>query len=305
MTNPTLILGTAFWAWTIDAPRAFQLLDAYYEAGFRWIDCATNYPINKNPADFRGAEKILLAWIKSNGIDDLNILMKIGSVNNLHTPTNNLAPSFLHIMLQEYRFLFGSQLRQWMIHWDNREDAAAINQSLEAMQAAQDLGLQLGLSGIKHPHLYAQVNEAFSFDFDIQIKHNLLYSDYSRYEDFHGKRRFLTYGMNAGGLKFQAEAYHALSATLVRGVEAEKHQPFLHQIQQMLVHYNQESKRKPIEHFHQCSMVFSFYSPEIKAMLIGPSTLSQLEQCITFYRELQQGHHCPLFDQLLKWKSNA
>ncbi|MEN0006767.1 MAG: aldo/keto reductase, partial [Bacteroidota bacterium] len=203
---PILILGTAMWGWTTSPQQCFALLDYFYEAGFREIDAATNYPINKNPADFRKSEQILLEWIKANGINDLKVMIKVGSVNNLRTPEHNLQKSFLLVMLDEYRYLFGDNLDTFMIHWDNREDEQAIHASYEALQQAQQLGFRVGLSGIKHPAIHAKVNEQFQLDVRIQFKHNLLYSDYQRYAPFHGKQRFITYGINAGGLKLSPNA---------------------------------------------------------------------------------------------------
>ena len=77
MTAPkSLVLGTAQWGWNVSAREAFGLLDAWLQAGFRAVDCATNYPINRNPADFRAAEKILLEYVRAHGLHDLRVTMK-------------------------------------------------------------------------------------------------------------------------------------------------------------------------------------------------------------------------------------
>ena len=62
-----LVLGTAMWGWTVDKVTAFQLLDAWYAAGQRKVDTATNYPIDRVPEHFRLAEQILAEWIRANG----------------------------------------------------------------------------------------------------------------------------------------------------------------------------------------------------------------------------------------------
>ena len=54
-----IMLGTALWGWTTPPTVCYQLLDHFYESGYRQVDAATNYPINKNPSDFRRGEKIL------------------------------------------------------------------------------------------------------------------------------------------------------------------------------------------------------------------------------------------------------
>ena len=304
--NPTaLFLGTAMWAWTVEKAQAFQLLDDFYAAGYRQIDAATNYPINKNSADFRAAEKILFEWIKVHGISDLKVLMKVGSINNLYTPEHNLSPTFLHIMHNEYQNLLGDQLDEFMIHWDNRDDIQLIRASLEALNHIRQQGVKIGLSGIKHPEHYAQLNRDFGFDFDIQFKHNLLYSDYERYSAFQGKPRFLAYGMNAGGLKFKAKQYHANSSTTVRGVSADQHRGFLNQVEECLTKYNQASELPPLSRFNQCSMVFAYYSPDIKGLLIGPSSTEQLKDSIHFFQGLEKGHHRALYNALRQLQENG
>lgn len=304
--NPIeLFLGTAMWAWTVEKAEAFKLLDDFYAAGYRQIDAATNYPINKNAADFRAAEQILLEWIKVNGVADLKVLMKVGSINNLYTPEHNLSPTFLQIIYNEYRNLLGSQLDELMIHWDNREDLQSIRASLEALKSIQQEGIKIGLSGIKYPQHYATLNADLGFDFHIQFKHNLIYSDYERYKAFQGKRRFLAYGMNAGGLKFKSQQYHDNSSTKVRGVGADQHQDLLSQVAEILANYNQTSGLAPLSHFNQCSMVFAFYSPDIKGLLIGPSSTKQLADSMHFFQELQAGHHQALYASLLQLRDNG
>ena len=173
--TPTLLLGTAMWGWTTSKQTAFTLLDEWYALGFREVDTATNYPIDKDPAHFRLAERILQEWIGANSITDLQVMMKIGSVNNLKTPEHILTKSFVLMLLDEYSYLFGSNLGTLMIHWDNRKNEADIRQTFEAFQVVEKQGIGLGLSGIRHPEIHAKINEDFGFDFRIQMKHNLLH----------------------------------------------------------------------------------------------------------------------------------
>lgn len=179
METKTLLLGTAQWGWTVSREEAFRLLDAWLAAGLRHIDAATNYPINKNPADFRASEHILLEYIRTHGIRDLKITMKIGALDNLRTPDINLSPSF--ILIEEYS-VFGENLHGIMLHWDNRSDVAEVHRSLEALATAQQkLNVQPGLSGIKYPEVYAAANREFGMTFDVEGKHNILHTDLPRY----------------------------------------------------------------------------------------------------------------------------
>ena len=300
-----LLLGTALWAWTISKTQAFALLDAFYQAGHRWVDAATNYPINKQPKDFRAAEGILLEWIRAHQVSDLKVLMKIGSINNLYTPENNLTPSFIHIVYQEYLHLFGEQLAEIMIHWDNRSEKSAIRETLLALSAIRQEGRKIGLSGIKHPAIYHQLNASFQFDWDIQLKHNLIYSDYQKYAPFHGDSRFLAYGINAGGLKFPTSTYRKDSSARVRQVPTDKYEPLLRKVQQILTTYNAQSGLPPLTRFNECSMVYTYFSPAIGGILIGPSTIEQLQSTLAFFQQLQTGAHQDLYHQLTPLTSHA
>ena len=221
-TQKQLLLGTAQWGWTVSKSEAFQLLDSWLAAGNKGIDAATNYPINKLPEQFRAAEKILLEYIQAHGLQDLQVTMKVGSVNNMRTPEINLSPSFLHMIATEYQRVFTSNLQTVMLHWDNRSDEQEIRQTAEALlQIRQNLGLQPGLSGIKHPEIYAPSLKDLGLVADIQVKHNVLQSDISRYTPIYSgasgdEHRFFAYGINAGGRKLQGPMQWPLFAFLVR-----------------------------------------------------------------------------------------
>lgn len=276
------------WGWTIPEHRCFELLDAFYVAGFRQIDTATNYPINKRPKDFRRAETILKNWTDAHGVNDLDIIVKAGSINNLRSPEHNLSKSFLLMNLDDYRAKFRSNLHMLMVHWDNRDDANTIRQSLEALDEARKLGLKIGLSGIRHPDIYADLNRQFQFDFYIQFKHNLLQSDYERYHPFHGNRRFIAYGINAGGIKLNTDAYHADSSLSARGGDITREPPAAAPLRAIIAEANETTDRPAIESMNHCGMIFAYHSPDVAGILVGPSKVSQLEDTLNFYRHLHQ-----------------
>lgn len=297
-TDPTLMLGTAMWGWTIPKARCFEILDTFYEEGFRVVDGATNYPINKNPSDFRLSENILQEWLKANRVNDLQVMMKIGSINNMRSPEHNLSYSFMVICLDEYLFKLGENLHTLMIHWDNREEKKIIRQSFEALQVANNKGLKVGLSGIRHPEIYAKLNQEFQLDFCVQIKHNLLHSDYKKYKAFHGTNRFITYGINAGGLKLDAEDYHADSSLKARGGNIADTPPIVNRLKVLLNEENKKDLNPPIKQFNECSMTYAYYSPDIMGILLGSSSSEQLLSSIHFYRLLQKGHYTGFYKKL-------
>lgn len=285
------------WGWTLSKDQCFLLIDAFYRAGFRQIDAATNYPINKDPKDFRAAENILQEWKHAHGINDLEVIMKVGSINNLRTPDHNLNKSFLLLNLDDYQHKLGANLHTFMIHWDNRNDEAAISQTLEAMQVAHQEGLQVGLSGIKFPEVYARLNKNFQLDFRIQIKHNLFHSDFHRYAPFQDKARFLAYGINAGGVKLDVGQYGSDSTLVVRGGTTAP-TPLHSQLENLLPEWNRSALPLPILQFNQLGLIYAYHHPKISGILIGPSGMEQLDRTIQFFQHLQGDHYRPVYKAL-------
>lgn len=287
-----LILGTASWGWGTAQRDCFALLDHFYAEGGRQVDTATNYPINKQPEDFRKAEQVLQEWIKANNVTDLRVLVKVGSMDNMRTPDHNLSKSFLLLMLSAYQQLFGANLHTFAIHWDNRDDTEAIHETFQALATARAEGLELGLSGIRHPERYAEVNENYGFSFHIQFKHNLLYSDYERYEVLHPCSQFIAYGVNAGGLKLDAATYHEQSSLIMRGGAPQREPAIVPALRQVSTLANQNKKRPAITSMNQCGMVFALLHPGIGRVLLGPSRLSQLQDTLRVYQEIRaHGYH--------------
>ncbi len=298
--NSSLTLGTAMWGWTMPKETCFEVLNHYYECGFRQIDTATNYPINKQPEDFRKSETILQEWIHTHGVQDLQNIVKIGSVNNLRSPEHNLNKSFILMNLDDYHHKYGANFNMLMIHWDNRDEEPAIRETLEALEEARKLGMKIGLSGIKYPAIYQKLNSEFQFDFHIQFKHNLLQSDYDRYAVFHGRQRFTTYGINASGLKLETAAYREDSSLKARGGNVDTIHPITVSLQQILAEANQTTNRPKLSTMNHLGMLYAYYSPDVESILIGPSKLSQLQDSLDFFEHLQHFDYTDVYHHLRK-----
>ena len=289
MPLPSLLLGTAQWGWNVARDEAFRMLDLWLKVGHRNIDAATNYPINKNPDDFRAAEKILHEYVQAHGLRDLRITMKIGSLDNMRTPDINLAPSFILMMGDEYRRLFDDNLHCLMLHWDNRDDETAIRGSLEALAVLQkEQGLQPGLSGIAHPDIYTAINADLGLSFDIQLKNNLLQSDLGRYEALReqGKHRFFAYGINAGGIKLDG-VYPSDSTFLRRGGDPEKVAAKLDQLRSILPKLNTDFVRPPVKTMNHVGLIYTALNPQFSGMLLGVSSVAQLSETLDYWRNLE------------------
>ncbi|MFK7937125.1 MAG: aldo/keto reductase, partial [Saprospiraceae bacterium] len=228
------ILGTSMWGWTIKKATAFEILDFYYAQGGRQVDTATNYPINKNTLDWRKAENILAEWINANGVNDLEIWVKVGSLDNLRSPQHNLHPSFLYLALDYYQNLFKSNLHTFGIHWDNRDNVNEIAASFTALNDIHRAGYQLGFSGVQRPNLYADLNQNYHFKFRIQLKNNILQSDYDRYPQFHDQHEFIAYGINANGLKLKPNRYREQSYLKMRGGDPSQPHPIISKVQTII-----------------------------------------------------------------------
>ncbi len=293
-------LGTAFWGWRMDKRACFDLLDFFYQEGFRHVDAATNYPINKNPEHFRLAENILHEWISAHGVSDLSICQKIGSVNNLGGPEHVLTPSFLMLSAAYYKHKFGSNLHVLMWHWDKRLGKASIKSSLQTMlQLMAEEGWDIGFSGLDHPSIHADILFELSSDLTpyLQIKHNLFHSAYEHYKPFWGRARFVVYGMAAGGLKFGESPMRTFS---LRGGKPDRYRGALRDLQRYL------KKVFPGRDFtfYELSMIYVFHLPDLAGFILGPSSVEQLKQGLLSWQRICSGEGEDLYKALLSWKEN-
>jgi aryl-alcohol dehydrogenase-like predicted oxidoreductase len=308
METKTLMLGTAQWGWTVSREEAFHLMDAWLAAGFRHIDAATNYPINKNPADFRASEHILLEYIRTHGIRDLKINMKIGALDNLRTPDINSSPSFILMMSEEYKRVFGENLHGIMLHWDNRSDVVEVHRSLEALATVQQtLNVRPGLSGIKYPEVYAAANRELGLTFDVEGKHNILHTDLPRYAplfsaDSGGStplHRFFGYGINAGGLKLEGP-YPAGSTYLARGGNPENVVVTLEQIRKKIPDWNLAFVRPPVRTMNHLGLIFAGLHPAVHGIVLGLRSVAQLKETLDFWRNLETYDYSDIWKALNK-----
>lgn len=200
-STKTAWLGTALWGWGVDAREAHAMLDAFAAGGGRHVDAAVNYPINARPADFGAANRILAAWLTANP-GTLAVSCKIGALDNSGGNRENLGASAVAVATELLGAAFGEALWGVGVHWDNREDEGALAETLGALRALRKEGLELGLSGVRRPDLYAALAPDLADAWWVQVKDNAATKEaQARYAPHLPDARYLAYGINMGGVK--------------------------------------------------------------------------------------------------------
>ncbi len=276
-----LTLGTALWGWGIEKQTAFEMLSHFYAAGWRCVDTATNYPINKNPLDFRRAETWIAEWIRANSITNLRVLVKVGAVDNSGSELAELSPSFLLICEDMYRVRFGPNLRCLSIHWDNRSSKEEVTETAQALVGIAARGLEVGLSGIKHPGLYANAAPELGSRWWVQVKENV-FTNRTRCHTYEGlaNARFLAYGINGGGIKFD-QAPTPASSVVLREIAVPNG---LEEIKRFIVETLDVAPRP--ESFNQFSLLVQSVNTALSGLIIGPRDVNQLADTLNYWARL-------------------
>ena len=276
-----LILGTAMWGWKIEKNICFQLLDKFYDKGFRCVDTATNYPINNSPKSFRDSENIIAEWININGISDLKIIMKIGSVDNSGGSKNNLSFSYFLMNKEYYISKFHHNLWMLMVHWDNSNKKEKIMETVNALTIFHKENIGIGLSGIKYPEIYYNIFNDNGLEPSIECKHNLYESHIDRYIKYFTNNIIYTYGANMGGLNLKNE-YSDQSSIALRCIDSSKYCEFIKKINSTIAKYNNELSMK-ITTLNQLGLIEILFNDQINGLIIAPSKLNQLNSTLSDY----------------------
>ncbi|MBC3451317.1 aldo/keto reductase [Pseudomonas mosselii] len=288
----TLVLGTALWGWGLEEQEAYRLLDAFVEQGGRLIDTATNYPINKCPSNFGLAIRWIEHWLNVNGHSELSVIAKIGAVDNTGTPNCDLSPANISATGSELRERLGNALYCLSVHWDNRggdaQDVKAIEQTLTAMLALQHQGLELGLSGIKHPQLYRDCCPAMAANWLIQVKENVVTrAARAAYAAAFPDARYLAYGINLGGIK-NTPATGTGSAELRNIV----HPSALINTLSAFLEADHGLDPRPAT-MNELALAFTYANPALCGAIIGPRNTEQLTHTMTYWASLNQRFDAP------------
>ena len=294
-----LILGTSLWGWTVKKKECFKILDTFYNNGYRWIDTATNYPINSDKKYFRYAENLLVEWIKNNNINDLKIISKIGSMNNLGDDEINLSYSFVLMNYEYYLDKFHSCLKNIMVHWDNRDSKLSIESTINALKVISQNGVGIGLSGIKNPEHYSVLKNELDIEYIIEVKHNIFSSSFEHYQMFYNDCKFIVYGINASGIKISGK-YNNLNSLIVRkrDYQSKKRIIIINKINKLIEKYNDDTSF-PIKSFNHIGMIYAFNSLRVDGIIIGPSSIAQLMDSLLFFDKLKTYDTKNIYDKII------
>lgn len=257
-------LGTAKWGY-IPKHQAMSILEAYYVAGGRDIDTATNYPINSDPKDLGLALSWIEEWCQTNNINDLRILLKLGAVDNTGSPISNLSPRNITEITDRYLASLGENLKTISIHWDNRgeegEDLIKITNTLQTLKKYLSESRDLGLSGIKYPKIYYE-SEEFIGNWIIQVKENIFTSkDRRRYGASITGAKYIAYGINAKTMtspQIKDSIYETFYASNIEFVEALN-----------------------IRDFFDLSLLYANCNQSLDGFIIAPSNINQLKKTLS------------------------
>lgn len=281
-----LILGTALWGWGIDKQEAFLILDSFVKLGGRYVDCATNYPINKNIKDYGLALKWLEEWNNINKVK-LFIIVKIGSIDNLGSPYYDISRDRILSISENLLKCFNSSLGCVSIHWDNSQigntSFEIIKETVSAFKEIKDSGLSIGLSGINNPSLYYAAMPELSNDWLIQCKENFL-TEKARlnYEKIFPFAEYYAYGINMGGLKI-SENEESISSKIRQINYSNK--------LKLLISSSLRDKlilNIGLNTVNDLNMAFIYVKKVYSGIIIGPRTNEQLSSTFKIWENLKK-----------------
>ncbi len=282
----SLVLGTALWGWKIAKKEAFAILDAYVSLGGQVIDTAENYPINKVSQDMGLASKWIGEWLSINPSSDVSIWYKMGAKDNLGGDNLDLSLSHLSESYDLARTLMQDKIKILGVHWDNRSNDhfSSIIETLDFLKEKAESGLDIALSGVKYPELYHELWPEYAARWLIQVKDNALTSAArSHYANVFPHARYYAYGINMGGVKSSLAPTPGSSLAL-RGISP---QDIVMTIENFL---EKETDIIPsLNTLNDFALIRCFLIPEIYGVVLGPSSVKQLNQSFLFWRKLHQG----------------
>lgn len=282
--DKALILGTALWGWGVDKRTAFTLLDKYVEQGGGGVDTAVNYPINKRSEDFGLALKWLSEWLAASRKVGVQIVVKIGALDNLGGGANDLSADCIRRTEGWLREVLGDALSVISVHWDNRgsEQRAEIEDTVRELSRIHGDGLGIGLSGVRHPGLYFEAAPELAKSWNIQVKENALTTAAREsYMQWFGGAKFFAYGINMGGAK--PDATSISSSVRMRNIALPEGL-----IERMLAFLASDHGLEPRPRtLNELALITAYSNPFLSGVVVGPRDPAQLSETRQFWQQLK------------------
>ena len=148
-----ILLGTAGWGQKISKSEAYRIVEIFYKNNFRWVDTATNYPINGKPENYGQT----VDWLSEfcNDFPELKVFVKVGSASNLGDSINFVNASYLALIFDLLLSKLNSSLGGIGIHWDNENEDSDRTSVINHFLNIHERGFAIGLSGILRTQNYA------------------------------------------------------------------------------------------------------------------------------------------------------
>lgn len=289
MSKKSKILGSAQWGWTIEENEVYRILDCFYSHGFREIDLAYNYPINRLSNDMGLAEKYLSRWIRNNNVNDLEIIYKVGSLDNSGASKFSLSDEHLVPTFEKsLSSLRVENVSCAMVHWDDSENIEGPqSQFLELIESNE---ISFGLSGINYPSKYIPLlHNLRQKHIPIQCKFNLLYDGTVPYKPLEDQfeLRFLAYGIGLSGLKFSKSQYQ--DSSYVNVARPSDYHDKVMSSENLAKIRDFQRKCELSDNMYYIGLEYCERAPEISGYLLGPKNRSQLMQTLTFIKDRNDG----------------
>jgi aryl-alcohol dehydrogenase-like predicted oxidoreductase len=225
-----LNFGGNVFGWTLDEKQSFEMLDAYTEAGFNFIDTANTYSWWVNGTGGQ-SETIIGKWMKERGNrDTLVIATKVGSQTKEH-PVDISRKHILQSVNESLQRLQTDHIDLYYTHFDDgttpvEETMSAYNEIIKAGKVKYIAASNVAPARLQESFDVAEKN-GYAAYIALQPHYNLMErsgyeNDYAPLVEKHGLTVFPYWALAAGFLtgKYRSEADLAKS---VRGAGVKKY----------------------------------------------------------------------------------
>lgn len=130
-----ITFGGNVFGWTIDQEKSFEIIDAFVDAGFNFIDTANNYSYWVKGNDGGESERIIGNWLKKRRIRDKVVLAtKVGGRNKTMDNANSTRKHIIEEVDNSLLRLQTDYIDLYQLHYDD-----GITPVEETLSAFQDL----------------------------------------------------------------------------------------------------------------------------------------------------------------------